>query len=143
MPRIDRFNFHVLDSTVTVAPTLSVPGSPRERDQHLPLFLFDAHTRDPGVVLEPARAHLDEYVERPLDHDLWLVSHGMLNRIDMSHRTLELVDLGFRPAHVNHLPTRDWLVLDRHRQGDRSVPASLVFWDPDEREVKRRVKLQP
>lgn len=141
VPRLDRFNFHVLGATVTVAPTFEPAGSPRERGEHLPLFVFDAHARDPGIVIEPARVHLTEYVERPLDHDLWMVSHDLLSRIDLRHRTLEAFDLGFVPRHLNRLPKRDWLVLDQHTPGARTSPEHLVFWDPDEREIKRRVAI--
>ena len=134
VPGLEHFNFHVLDTSVIVAPL----GTAKTN-----MFIFDVREPERGSVVDSAGAQLTEFIQRPLDHDVWLVSDGLLHRIDLTRRQIELYDLGFAATHVNHLPQRDLLVLDERKPGASTIPVGLLFWDPDERRITRRVALPP
>jgi hypothetical protein len=132
--RFSGFNFHVVDTTVVVAPA----GEGDEQSSHPPLFVFDVATPDAGTVIV-ARTHLYELIERPVRQDLWLVSHDNLERIDLAKRRLERIALGFETKHINYLPIHDWLVLDR--LAPKGPRPSVVFFDPEARKIMREARL--
>jgi hypothetical protein len=98
------------------------------------LVLFDLDTGAMSEVGGPSLM-LEEFVSREGHDELWLVDRADLFRLDLETASLETIDLGWRPAHINILPSADLLVLD---EDDDTV---VRFWDPEERSTVTTVEL--
>ncbi len=81
----------------------------------------------PGVAMR-------EFAERASEHELWLVDHEALFRLDVALPSLELVATSFAPRHINRLLRPDWLVLDD------AYSNRLTFFDPKSRRVVHEVR---
>jgi len=134
-PHAAGFQFYVSGSTVVVAPTALEDPS----QTHAPLFVVDANDPQDDGTTVPGSIHLAEFLERPAEQELWVISHAALTRVDLDARTSESVAVGFSPAHLNYLPGRDWLVLDEPSTDASASVQSLVFVDPSSRQIVRRV----
>jgi hypothetical protein len=107
---------------VVVAPSLLDDGS---------LILYDFDNRKMSSVSGPS-VHLSEFVSRVGQGELWLVDRGLF-RLSLEEETLESIALDWIPQHINILPERDLMILD-----DKDS-SSLVFFDPEQRTINKRI----
>lgn len=101
-------------------------------DEDLVLFDMDSGS---ATVLGGASLGLHEFVSRVGHGELWLVDDRQLWRLDLWSQEIRPVSLGFVPAHINLLPSRDRILLD---EADDTV---LSFLDPESEEVVMTVDL--
>ena len=109
----------------------------------LPLYLFDVG--GPQLEMREVRnagVDLLEFVDREAQRELWAAMPSGLKRVDLITGTVDKVDLPFEPTHINHLPNRDWLVMD-DVSNIMTRPPDIVLFDPERRAIVRRVELAP
>ncbi|MEZ4405897.1 MAG: hypothetical protein R3A52_05430 [Polyangiales bacterium] len=97
------------------------------------LVLYDLEMRRLTRV-EGDASWLGEFVSRLGHNELYLLDDG-LHRLDLSAETLSRVTLDWTPRHINILPARDQLVLDRPGEN------ALSFWDLSTQSLSRTVTL--
>ena len=84
--------------------------------------------------LDGPEIDLNEFARRPEQAEMWLVDDGLF-RLDLMSGTLNEVQTGFTPSHINILPVRDMLVLDEQGTMD------IHFFSPITQETTRTVSL--
>jgi hypothetical protein len=92
------------------------------------LVLLDVDQGKQTQMMGPG-VGLWELVSRGEEGELWLVDNQTLFRLDLVGGTLETIETGFAPEHIEILPQRDRLVMDD------AVSRNLFFFDPARREI--------